>query len=208
MQPRVEQHQAQARAERGADPERAVDREVDGAAHARGNQLVDRRVDRRVLAADAEAGEEAAERERSEVPGERGEHRRDEIDRERDEEQALAAEPVGEPAEHERAEHRARRYTPSPPSRRRAAVRPSVSGRCSTAPSEPTTVTSSPSSSQVTPSAMHHAPVPARPRQGVEPRRDGAGNGRSDAHGGIRYCSERAGVGEFPGKRLIFKLAS
>ena len=33
----------------------------------------------------------------------------DEVDRERDEEQLLAAEPVGEPAEEERAEHRARR---------------------------------------------------------------------------------------------------
>ena len=34
------------------------------------------------------------------------------------------------------------------------AVRPSVSGRSSAGPSEPTTVTSSPSSSQLTPSAI------------------------------------------------------
>ena len=77
------------------------------AAHARRDQLVDRRVDRRVFAADAEAGEEAAERERPEVERERGEHRRDQIDHQRDEEHALAAEAVGQPAEDERAEHRA-----------------------------------------------------------------------------------------------------
>ena len=45
-----------------AEPVAAVDDQVDAAAHARRDQLVDRRVDRRVLAADAHAGEEAAER--------------------------------------------------------------------------------------------------------------------------------------------------
>ena len=52
---RIEQPRRGQRAERGADPEAAVDREVDAAAHARRDQLVDRRVDRRVLAADARA---------------------------------------------------------------------------------------------------------------------------------------------------------
>src|SRR4051794_28015440 len=47
--------------EDAADPERAVDRQVDLPAHARGDQLVDRRVDRRVLAADAGAGDRPAD---------------------------------------------------------------------------------------------------------------------------------------------------
>jgi hypothetical protein len=48
----VEQEQRRQRAEDRADPVRAADDQVDRAAHARGDQLVDRRVDRRVLAAD------------------------------------------------------------------------------------------------------------------------------------------------------------
>ena len=41
------------------------------------------------------------------IPGQRGRRGGDEIDRERDEEQLLAPEPVGQPAEEQRAEHRA-----------------------------------------------------------------------------------------------------
>ena len=83
---------------------------------------------------------------------ERGHHRRDEVDRQRDEEDALASEPVGEAAEVERPEHGAGDVARAgePMS---VAERPSVSSRCRTAPSEPTSVTSSPSSIQLTPSA-------------------------------------------------------
>ena len=59
----VEQHDRERGARRGAEPERAVDQQVDGAADPRRDQLVDGGVDRRVLAADAGAGEEAADRE-------------------------------------------------------------------------------------------------------------------------------------------------
>ena len=58
----------------GADPEAAVDREVDAAAVARRDQLVDRRVDRGVLAADAHAGQEPED---EEVPGREREGGRD-----------------------------------------------------------------------------------------------------------------------------------
>ena len=77
----VEQHARERRAERGAEPVGAVDREVDPAARARRDQLVDRRVDRRVLAADAEAGEEAEDPERRGAPGEAGGDRGHEVER-------------------------------------------------------------------------------------------------------------------------------
>ena len=91
------------RADRRAEPPRAVDREVDPPAHARRDQLVDRGVDRRVLAADPGAGEEAEEEEAPGAPGERGRDRRDEVEAERDHEQLLAAPAVGQVAEDERA---------------------------------------------------------------------------------------------------------
>src|SRR5215213_7399907 len=64
---------------RRAEPVRAVDDEVDRAADARRDELVDRRVDRGVLAPDAGAGEEPADREEQERPGEGGRRRRDEV---------------------------------------------------------------------------------------------------------------------------------
>ena len=103
----VEQHDGAGRTERGTDPEAAVDDEVGPAAHARRDQLLDGGVDGRVLAADAGAGEEAEQREAPQVPGERRRRRRDQVDGERDEEQLLAAEPVGQPAEEDGAQHRA-----------------------------------------------------------------------------------------------------
>ncbi|MBB5389990.1 hypothetical protein HDC89_000136 [Herbaspirillum sp. SJZ102] len=57
---RVEDDQRQASAQRRADPEAGVDDEVHASAHARRNQLVNGRIDRRVLAADTQAGGEAA----------------------------------------------------------------------------------------------------------------------------------------------------
>ena len=103
----IEQHDRARRADRGADPEAAVDDEVGPAAIARRHEFLDGRVDGGVFAADAGAGEEAKQREAPQVPGQRGRRGGDEIDRERDEEQPLAPEPVGEPAEEQRAQHRA-----------------------------------------------------------------------------------------------------
>ena len=81
--------------------------EVGPAAHARRDQFLDGGIDRGIFAADAGAGEKAKQREAPEIPRQRGRRGRDEVDRERDEEQLLAAEPVGQPAEEQRAEHRA-----------------------------------------------------------------------------------------------------
>ena len=61
----VEQHAGEGGAERRAEPVGAVDRKIDPAAGARGDQLVDGTVDRAVLAADPEAGEEAEQPERA-----------------------------------------------------------------------------------------------------------------------------------------------
>ena len=77
--------------ERGPQPEGAVDRQVDPAAHPRRDQLVDGRVDRRVFAADPGAGEEAEDGEAPEVPGEGRQERGDQVEAERDREQLLAA---------------------------------------------------------------------------------------------------------------------
>ncbi len=60
-----EQHVGAERAERRAEPVGAVDDQVDAAAHARRDQLVDGGVDRGVLAADAGSGEEAADHEQA-----------------------------------------------------------------------------------------------------------------------------------------------
>ena len=67
------------------------------------DQLVDRGVDRRVLAADAESGQEPEQEEPPRREGQRGQRRREQVDAQGDHEQLLAAEPVGEPAEEQRA---------------------------------------------------------------------------------------------------------
>ena len=59
----LQEDQREQAADDGAEPERAVDDQVDPAAGAGGDHLVDRRVDRRVLAADAGAGEEPRDQE-------------------------------------------------------------------------------------------------------------------------------------------------
>ena len=105
----VQQDRRDGGAERRAEPVAAVDRKVHEAAHTRRDQLVDGGVDRRVLAADPEAGEEAADREEQEAARESGCDRRHEVDRERDQEQLLAPEAIGQMAPEERtaggAEH-------------------------------------------------------------------------------------------------------
>ena len=88
----------------GAEPVAAVDHQVDAAAHPGRDQLVDRRVDRRVLAADRRAGEEAGEEEVPGGEGEGGRHGGGDVDGEREQEELLAPEAVGQLAEEERAE--------------------------------------------------------------------------------------------------------
>ena len=102
---RIEQHDRADRADRRADPEAAVDDEIGPSAIARRHQFLDRRIDRGVFAADAGAGEKSKQRVARDAPGQRGRRGRGEIERQRDEEQFLAPDPVGQPAEAERAEH-------------------------------------------------------------------------------------------------------
>jgi hypothetical protein len=73
----------------------------------RGNESWEGRVEGGGFAADAAAREEPEQRELGEVPGERARRGRHDVEPERDEEQAPAAERVREPPEEERAEHRA-----------------------------------------------------------------------------------------------------
>ena len=70
----------------------------------RRDQLVDRGVDRRVLAADAGAGDEPEEQQRPVVPGQAAEPAADEVDGQGDDEELLAAELVGQPAEEQRTD--------------------------------------------------------------------------------------------------------
>ena len=100
----VEQEDRQGGAEGGAQPEGAVDDEVDAAADPGGDELVDGRVDGGVLTADTGAGEEAADEEPHRVHREGGEHRGGQVDGQRDHEEPLAAEPVGQVAEEQRAQ--------------------------------------------------------------------------------------------------------
>src|SRR5262249_44585304 len=87
--------------------EAAVDDEIGPAAIARWHEFLDGGIDRGVFTADARAGEETKYRKTQHVPRQRGRGGRNEINRERDEEQPLAPEPIGEPAEAERSQHRA-----------------------------------------------------------------------------------------------------
>jgi hypothetical protein len=100
----VEQEHRGDRADRGADPVAAVDREIDAPAVAGRDQLVDGGVDRGVLAADAGAGQEAAE---EEVPGlrcEGGGHGGEQVEAQRHQEQPLAPVTVGQLTEQQCAE--------------------------------------------------------------------------------------------------------
>ena len=169
---RIEQHEAQQRTDRGADPEAAVDREVDPAAHARRDQLVDRRIDRRVLAADADAGDQA-DTPRSHAKSVENavatvaRH----VDREGREEQALAAEAVGEPSEDERADHRAADIERAGPAdlRRGESERIGMFERAADrADDRHLEAVEHPGDAE----RDDDAPVPARPRQSVEARWD------------------------------------
>src|SRR5262249_27533996 len=103
----IEKHERPQRAEGGAEPVGAVDREIGAPADAGREELRNRRADRRIFAADARARESAEEREHGEAVRERGEKGGAEVERQRDEEEALTPESVRQPAEDERAGHRA-----------------------------------------------------------------------------------------------------
>ena len=103
----IEQRDRGERADGGADPIGAVDIEIDTATQTRRDQLIDGRIDGRIFAADPRPGDEAKDDEAPQIPRERREQHADQIDTERDEEQPLSPEAVGEIAEKQRAGHRA-----------------------------------------------------------------------------------------------------
>ena len=134
-------------------PERPVDRQVGPASHPAGDQLVDRRVDRRVFAADRRAGEEAEEGEAGEVPRERRQEGRDQVQPQRDREELLAAQAVGQVAEDQGADAPLPPGRPCSAGRSRVPLKCRVPGSWSTALNEAIIVTSRPSMIQVIPSA-------------------------------------------------------
>jgi hypothetical protein len=73
-----------------------------------GDELVDGGVDGRVLPADAEAGQEPEQEEPPRAEGERRGQRRQQVHDERDDEEFLAAESVGQPPEEQRSHAGAR----------------------------------------------------------------------------------------------------
>ena len=105
--PRLEQDCRPERTCQRAQPEAAVDREISATAVMHRNQFLQCRVDRGVFPADAGAGDEAEQREHREVGRERAGGGGGDVDAERDKEQPLAAEAIGQPAEKESAKHRA-----------------------------------------------------------------------------------------------------
>ena len=105
---RIEEHQGAGAADCGPHPEAAADHQIRPAAIARRDQFLDCRVDRAVFAADAGAGEKAHQQEGPQVPGERRAGGGQQVEGQRDVEQPLAAQPVGEPAEEQRPADRPR----------------------------------------------------------------------------------------------------
>src|SRR5438128_927029 len=83
-------------AEHRADAEAAVDDDIGPATITSRDQLLDRRVDRRALAADTGAREKAKRRKAPETPGECRRRRRQEVEAQRDGEEALATPTVGQ----------------------------------------------------------------------------------------------------------------
>ena len=102
---RIEQHDGSQRADGRADPEGAVDDEIRPSPNSGGNELLDGRVDRGIFTADAGTRDKAEQREAREIPRKRCGRGREKICRQRDEEQLLASEPIGQPAEEQRAEN-------------------------------------------------------------------------------------------------------
>ncbi len=154
---RVEQDERAERAEDRAGPVGAVHRDVHPAPVAGRDQLVDGRVDGRVLTADAHSGDEPGRVEEQHPAGpvaqrQRGDAAADQVDAEGDHEQVAPPEPVGQPAEPERADHLAGQVHGG---QRPTAAEDmaSVSGLVSVSATALATVISSPSRIQATPSA-------------------------------------------------------
>src|SRR5699024_8953780 len=100
----VQQYECPKCATGGAEPIRPVDDEIDLATYPGGDELVDRGVDGRVLATDTRTSHESCEVEVPRREGERGCHGGQYVHGERDDEQLLAAEPVGELTEEQGTE--------------------------------------------------------------------------------------------------------
>ena len=171
QQRRIEQHDRSPGAERCADPEAAVDDEVGPAAIARRHQFLDGRIDGGIFAADARSGEEAKYAKARDAPRQRGRGGGDEVDRERDEEQLLAPEPVREPAEIERAKHRADKIGAAGEADLGIAEM-EHGARLERARHGAGERHFEPVENPGDAEADHHAGVKAAPREPVEPRRD------------------------------------
>ena len=100
---RIQHEQGSGRADRGADPETAVDHEVGEAALAGGNQLLDGGVDGGVLAADPGTREKAEQRKGPEAERSAGREGRGHVDQHGEAKQAFAPEHVCQIAEQQRA---------------------------------------------------------------------------------------------------------
>ena len=116
--------------------------------------------------------------------------RGDQVDRERDQEQRLAAEPVGEPAEQQRAEHRAADVERAGPADLRGA-QASVSRRSQHAADRADERDLEPVEHPAHAERDHDAPVPARPRQAVEARRDVAADDGAGVQARHWTCAAR-----------------
>ena len=168
-QRRVQQHDRDDGAERRADPEAAVDDEIGEAAIARRHQFLDRRIDRGIFAADAGAGEEAEHEEARPIPRQPGQRRRQQIDRDGDEEQLLAPEAIGQPAEDDARRGPRRSDRRCRPARRPHRKRRALGLACSAPATDPASVTSRPSRIQVTPRATTTSLWKPSPRQALQP---------------------------------------
>ena len=191
----VEQPEAGAGAEQRTGPVGAVDGDVDPAAVLGGDQLVDGAVDRGVLAADAQPGDEAPDVEEPGRPGEARHTTADEVDRQRDDEQLLAAQPVGQPSERQRADDL--------PDEIDGAGQTDLEGRHAQALLEARRrdeLDLQPVEDPGDPQPDDDHPVEPRPWQAVHPKRDQAadsavlGCGRRHRHSSTRTRPRRGGV--------------
>src|SRR5437773_5018485 len=104
---RIKQHDRRTRAESCAEPVGAVDHQIHATAYARRNQLINCRIDRGIFSSEPRSCERAKESVACEIPGKRGQSRRHEIDRDRNEEQFFPAESIRSVSKKKRAEHSA-----------------------------------------------------------------------------------------------------
>lgn len=141
-------------ADGGADPEGAVDQQIDSPADLAGDEFVDGGVDGGVLAPDVEAGDEAEDGEGDEVPGERRGQGGEGVGGEGDKEEFFAAEAVGEVAEEDGTYDGAGEVGGSAGAVTWGSVRPRPALSSRMPAREPARVTWRPSSIQEVPRAM------------------------------------------------------